>query len=605
MPIYNPRWNKLGSFNSGGASSFMANAGRNLSIATDTSIYKDRAKKDFLMYQTQKKEEFDAQTGDIIARIMNGQQPEAMNGNFDHKAVALAISEKKKVDYKHARDLISDDQWERKYRDDVNYRQAMLKNTQAQLTEASRHNMVTENISKYNAKEQTRRDTLNYNLGVGRLKEQTRSDTLNYNLGVGRLNEQITNDKRNYNLGVGRLREQQRSTTLNYNLGVERLKEQTRSDTLNYNLGVGRLNEQIANDTRSYNLGVSRLKEQVRNDNLNYNLGVDRLQEQRRGNTLSYNLGVGKLNEQQLNDKRNYNLGIARLEEQKNQRVSSEMSQIYLGKKVPNSIYDYTSGYVTKDVVTHKAGSYTDEGKKTLDMIHLKEKDRNKFLSLSKDEQKKEARKYWQKIIDNPKSKKENVEYAKKVLGEKNLFDKTVDVLGNAMVDFNEATDNFKADIYGFFTKDSTKEANKQQIKKYYDRTRKELGLTKSPTGNAVNEYMRTVIEKPLEELTSKAEKQKYYENVVEQMRVPATKVEMATQALKNAIDSNADNQTIEKLKGFLYSAKEDAKKRALEFSTKVQLENMKKRNKIEEIGYRYQTNKKILDYKKKLKQDD
>jgi len=540
MPIYNPRWDRLGSFNSGGASSFMANAGRNLSIATDTSIYKDRAKQDFFMYQTKKKEEFDAQTGDIIARIMNGQEPEAINGNFDHKAVALAITEKKKVDYNHARDLLQDKHWELKYKNDVDYKKATLKLQQNNLNETSRHNRVSEDVSRFNSKEKQRINTLNYNLGVGRIKEQIRKDTLNYNLGVNRLNEQS--------------------------------KESAR----NYNLSVSRLNEQAKNNARNYNLGVGRLNEQQAYHNAQQNLSMDRFNETKR-----------------------HNNAIEKQQEQRN------VNDIYKGKITPPDVYSYSSGYVTKDVVTHKAGSYTDEGKKTLDMIHLKEKDRNRFLSLSKDEQKKEAKKYWQKIANDKKSSPEQVDYAKKVLGEKNLFDKTVETLNKTLVGFSEASDNFKADIYGFFTKDSTKEETKQQIKKYYDRTRKELGISSSPTGNAVNEYMRAVIEKPLDELTSNADKQKYYENVVEKMRVPASKVELATDALKNAINNNADSQTIEKLKGFLYSAKEEAKKQALEFATKVKLENMKKKNRIEEIGYRYQTNKKILDYKKKLKQDD
>jgi len=479
MPIFKSNWNNLGGFNPLSSSSFMANATRNFNIATDTSIYKDYAKQNFQMYQAKKKEEFDAQTGDIIARIMNGQEPKAINGNFDHKAVALAIREKKKVDYEHSRNLIKDKQWETSHRDTVNYRKAVLRNKQASLQESSRHNRVTESISKYNAKERAWMNTLNYNLGVRRLNETQRGNNLDYLLGVARLNEQ------------------------------------------------------------------------------------------------------------------------------KKLRQSQEVSQIYSGKKTPADVYDYSSGYVTKDVVTHKAGSFTDDGKKTLDMIHLKEKERNKFLSLSKDEQKKEARKYWQKIIDNKKSSPEQVEYAKKVLGEKNLLDKTVETLNKAIIGFNESSDNFKADIYGFFTKNSTKEANKKKIKSFYERTRKELGLTKSPTGNAVNEYMRDVIEKPLDELTKKAEKQKYYENVVEQMRVPATKVEMATQALKNAIDSHADSQTIIKLKGFLYSAKEEAKTTAMKYAQKVKLENMKKRNKLDEINYRYMENKKLLDYKKKLKKED
>ena len=513
MPIFKSNWNNLGGFNPLSSSSFMANATRNFNIATDTSIYKDYAKQNFQMYQARKKEEFDAQTGDIIARIMNGQEPKAINGNFDHKAVALAIREKKKVDYQQARDLIKDKQWEQQFNDNKKYREALI------------------SLKKQNLQEQQRRDTLNYNLGIGRLNEQQRRDTLNYNLGVGRL------------------------------------KEQRRKDTLNYNLGVSRLQEQQRRDTRNYNLGVSRLQEQIKRDN------------------------------------QNYNLGLARLEESRKLRESQEISQIYSGKKTPADVYDYSSGYITKDVVTHRAGSFTEEGKKTLDMIHLKEKERNRFINLSKEEQKKEARKYWQRVIDNPKSTKEQVDYAKKVLGEKNLFDKTIDVIKNAIVGFNEASDDFKSDIYGFFTKNSTKEANKKQIKAFYERTRKELGLSKTPTGNAVNEYMREVIEKPLDDLTKKAEKQKYYENVIEQMRVPATKVEMATQALKNAIDSHADSATIKKLKGFLYASKLEAEQKAFEYAKLIKKEKMKKEN----LQYRFELNKRLFDYKydKKHKEEE
>jgi len=484
MPFKRPIWNNTGSFNSQ-ASPFMSQAMNAFNRATDGSIYKENSKKSFEMYQAGKKEEFDKQTGDVIGQILNGQNPQVANGNFDHKAVAYAIKQKKEWDYKQARDIISDDRASKKMKMDFDYKQSMLDYKGKNLDESIRHNQRVENID------------------ITKVNNDAKYKGALINQNDARISESIRHNR------------------------------------------------------------VSEYQKQN-----NYKLNRD---------TLDYNKGV---------------------------RQDKLVSDIALGKYIPPELNKYGKDYIPKKVITHKAGSYTKEGKKTLDKVHEAEKKRNMFLKLPKDKQIKMAEDYWKKIANDPTLSKAKKDYAVKTLGEKNLWEKTIDGVKSGTVSSLEFVSSLAVSGASSFRKSSTTKESEQRLKQEFKIIRKRLGISDSPTGNAVKEFVMQTMETPLKMLDTQAEQQKYYENTYDVLRVPTSRIEKATTALQEAMNSKASPDTIRKLQAYLYSQKQLVTNLAIKEAQRISEENRKKKNKIYELNNKTKARKDIIKYKENLKKN-